>query len=137
MATTPRGLYKPDGSTVADIEAIVGELADTADAAIEAVAGLLGGLKIQRGTFILSVDDTDSPITVTFPVPFSAAPRVSCDPMLLGLAGLIEDIRWGHGSASGDNASGRGTTTDFRFSARRTAGSPSNIRVEWTAMGPA
>lgn len=31
---TPRGIYKPDGSTVVDIVEIVGQVADTTDAAI-------------------------------------------------------------------------------------------------------
>lgn len=36
---TPLGIYKPDGSTVANIEEIVSEVADTTDAAITAVVG--------------------------------------------------------------------------------------------------
>lgn len=137
MGMTPRGIPYPDGSDVVSIKAPTKALAEGADAAIEVLAALLGGMKVQQGTFTLNVADTDSVKTVEFDVPFSGQPRIHCSVMRLGLAGQLVDERWGDSAATPNNSSGHGTATGFRFQARRTSGAASPIRVNWTAIGPA
>lgn len=88
---------------------------------------------IQMGTFTISVAQTDTVVNVPFPEAFAAEPvRVLCSIMTLGLWTVLTDVRWGKqaGSSAGD-----GTTTGFVFQARRTAGNPAPMRVNYVAIG--
>ena len=80
MAFTPRGIQKPDGSTPISIFTLLGALADTADAAIDALetslrAWVAGRTRAGQAAVSLAAASTGT-VDVTFSTPFDSVPRV-------------------------------------------------------------
>lgn len=112
----------------AEIQAAIDEAAGMGIAA----AALLGGMKVQWGTFTTTIGTASTTVNVTFTTAFSASPMVFCSVIDVAAASTGHRAdRWG--TAAVDSA-GVGDTTGFVFKSNRNSGS-ANIRVTWIAIG--
>lgn len=105
---------------------------DEAAAKGTAAAALLGGMKVQWGTFVTALGTAQATVNVAFTTPFTSAPMVFCSMIDVALASTGHRVdRWG--SAANDSG-GSGDTTGFVFKSNRNSGS-GNLRVTWIAIG--
>ena len=130
MVTTSRGIVYPDPSGVPS-RAALQTIATSTDTAIGQVAALVGGMKIQQGSFVVTLTTSATPTTVNFPTAFGGAPLVHCT-LPYGPLSSLALIRWG---TPGTGDDGGGSTTQFEFVGQRTSGSGA-VRVNWIAIGP-
>lgn len=133
MGTTSRGIVYSDPSGIpkrADIQT----LAESADAAIAAVAALLGGQKVQHGSISISGTSVAAGgqvnSAVTFPSAFTGTPRVFVS-MTSAPAGTNYLVARTAGST---------TSTGFSIYVYNTgtaAATWTNLPISWFAIGPA
>lgn len=134
MGTTSKGIVYPDPSAVPQ-RAALQTMAETTDAALVALAALLGGQKVQHGTIAISGTSVASGgaanAAVTFPTAFTGTPRV-----FVSMAGIPSGAGYLVARTSGASTTSTGVGI-YVYNTGSAAATWAPLAVNWFAIGPA